>query len=50
MIGIYSMASEDQKEVILQMVMDKKSKGEPVDYNVLAEIGKQSGKNLLTEE
>lgn len=50
MIGIYSMASDDQKEVILQMVMDKKSKGEYVDYNVLAEISKQSGKNLLTEE
>jgi hypothetical protein len=50
MIGIYSMASDDQKEVITQMVLDRKSKGESVDYNLLAEISKQSGKNLLTTE
>ena len=49
-IGIYSIASDEQKEIIVSMIMEKKNNGEPVDYNVLAEIGKQCGKNLLAND
>ena len=49
-IGIYSIASDEQKEIIVSMIMEKKNNGESVDYNVLAEIGKQCGKNLLATD
>ncbi len=46
-IGIYTTASDEQKEIIISMILDRKDNGGSIDYNVLAEIGRQSGRNLL---
>lgn len=46
-IGVYTIATDDQKEVIVSMIQERLAEGNQVDYNVLAEIGKQCGKNLI---
>ena len=44
---IYKNASEEQKKIIVDMIVDKKINNVPVDANVLVELGKLCGKNLL---
>ncbi len=47
-IEAYKLASEGQKELILDLIVEEKEKGNFVDYNVLAELKKLSGKDLLS--
>ena len=46
-IDVYKNVSEGQKEVIINMIIDKKLAGEKVDNNVLVELGQLSGKDLI---
>ena len=49
-IEIYKNASLPQQEIIIKMVVDKKQRGGNVDGNVLVELGKLSGKDLVNIE
>lgn len=44
---VYKNASEGQKRIILDMVSDKRLNGQPVDANILVELGKLSGVNFM---
>lgn len=46
----YNEASNDQKKIILDMVVDKKLKGEPVDANIVERLGKSCGQDLTSIE
>lgn len=46
-ISAYELALDGQKKIILDMIIEKKVKGEPVDANVLVKIGELSGKDLV---
>ena len=46
-ISAYELALDGQKKIILDMIIEKKTKGEPVDANVLVRIGELSGKDLV---
>jgi len=46
-IELYKNAPELQQEIIIKMIMDKKLTGQPVDGNVLVELSKLSGKDLV---
>lgn len=46
-ISAYELALDGQKKIILDMIIEKKAKGEPVDANVLVRIGELSGKDLV---
>jgi len=46
-IELYKNTPEQQQEIIIKMVMDKKLSGQPVDGNILVELGKLSGKDLV---
>lgn len=43
----YKNTSETQQEIIIDMISNKKFKGEKVDNNILVELGELSGKDLL---
>lgn len=47
---IYKNASEEQKKIIVDMIVDKKINNIPVDANVLVELGKLCGKKLIDIE
>ena len=49
-VDVYKNVSEGQKEVIINMIIDKKLAGEKVDNNVLVELGQLSGKDLINLE
>lgn len=49
-IEIYKNASSSQQEIIIKMIVDKKQRGESVDGNVLVELGRLSGKDLVSIE
>lgn len=49
-IDIYRNASSSQQEIIIKMITEKKQNGEPVDGNVLVELGRLSGKDLVNIE
>lgn len=49
-IESYKMVNDGQKKVIIDTIIDKKTKGEFVDGNVLIELGKLSGKDLVSIE
>ena len=49
-IDLYKSTSEQQQEVIIDMIIDKIQRGIAVDANVLKELGKLSGKDLLNLE
>lgn len=49
-IEIYKSASVPQQKIITEMIEAKKLNGEIVDGNVLVEIGKLSGKDLVNIE
>lgn len=42
----YNEAGNDQKKIILDMVVDKKLKGEPIDANIVEQLGKSCGQDL----
>lgn len=47
---IYKNASEEQKKIIIEMIVDKKINNVPVDANILVELGKLCGKDLINIE
>lgn len=46
-IELYKLATDGQKEVIINMIVDKKLKGETIDANILITLGQLSGKDLI---
>lgn len=44
---IYKNASEEQKKIIIEMIVDKKINNIPIDANILVELGKLCGKDLI---
>lgn len=44
---IYKNANKAQKQIIVDMIENKKLNGEDVDANILLQIGQLSGKNLI---
>lgn len=49
-IEAYKTANDNQKQIILDMIEEKRMAGEQVDANVLFQLGKESGRNLLEDE
>lgn len=49
-IEVYKNASESQKEIIIRMIEDKKISEQFVDANILVELGKLCGKDLVNME
>ena len=49
-IEVYKNASPSQQNIIIDMISDKRANGESVDGNVLLELGKLSGKDLVNIE
>lgn len=46
-IDIYKNSSENQRSIIIEYIIEKQEKGEHVDANILVELGKLSGVNLM---
>lgn len=46
-VDTYKMVSDGQKEIIISMIVEKKMNNEYVDANILVELGKISGKDLM---
>lgn len=49
-VDIYKNACKGQKEIIIDMIENKKLNGEFIDANILLEIGKLCGKDLINIE
>lgn len=49
-IEVYKNASPSQQNIIIDMIVEKKTNGEDVDANVLLVLGKLSGKDLINIE
>lgn len=49
-IDVYKNCSDEQKEIITDMIIQRRLNGESVDGNVLIELGKLSRKNLTDIE
>lgn len=49
-IEAYKMVSDEQKNIIVSMIIEKRNNGEEVDGNVLLTIGRLSGKKLAEIE
>lgn len=49
-LDVYMNASEGQKKIILDMIVDKRLNGQPVDANILIELGKLSGRDFMSIE
>ena len=49
-IESYKIATQEQKDIIISMVIEKKAKGMPVDGNIIIELSRLSGKNLMDIE
>ena len=49
-VDVYKNVSDGQKNVIIDMIVDKVLAGEKVDNNVLVELGQLSGKDLINIE
>lgn len=47
---VYKNACDEQKEIIVNMISDKKMQGGYVDANILVELGKLTGKPLMEIE
>lgn len=47
---IYRNVSDTQKQIIVDMVSDRKMSGLPVDANIVVELGKLCGKDLMAIE
>ena len=46
----YNACSEGQKKIIIDMVVTKKMNGENIDANILVELGKNCGRDLMNIE
>jgi hypothetical protein len=46
-VDAYKMANDTQKQIIIDMITEKKLAGGNIDANILFEIGRLSGQNLL---
>lgn len=46
-VDVYKNASDGQKQVIIDMIIDKRINKEKVDANILIELGNLCGKNLV---
>lgn len=46
-VEMYKMSNAVQKKIIVDTIIDKRSRGEYVDANVLMRLGELSGKNLV---
>lgn len=46
-IDVYMNASKGQKEIILDMITDRRLNGQPIDANILLQLGKLSGKDFM---
>lgn len=42
-VDIFKSASDTQKKIIISMIIDKKSHNQPIDANIVEQIGKLSG-------
>ena len=49
-INIYNEANTEQKKIILDMVVDRRLKGENIDANIVVELGKLCNKNFMDIE
>lgn len=49
-ISAYENATEGQRQLIIDMVYEKKNNGEVIDANILMQLGKMSGIDLLDTE
>lgn len=49
-IDVYLNASDGQKKIIIDMIVDRRLNGQPVDANVLIELGKLSGRDFMNIE
>lgn len=49
-VEIYKNVPDEQKEIIVRMIIDKRQNDEPIDANILVSIGRLSGKNLIEIE
>ena len=49
-IDAFKTVCDGQKKVIIDMIRDKKAEGENIDANVLVELGKLSGQDLLHDD
>ena len=47
---IYKNASDHQKKIIIDMIVDKKLNDQKIDANILMELGRICGKDLLDIE
>ena len=48
MCEIYKQASDAQKQIIVDMVSNRKLNGLPTDANIVVEISKLCGKDLMS--
>ena len=46
-VEVYKTATKGQKEIIIDKIVDKKLNHENIDANILLELGKMSGKDLI---
>lgn len=49
-VEAYKMANDAQKDIIIDMIEEKKLSGADIDANVLFQIGKLCGKDLLSDD
>ena len=49
-IDVYKNVSEGQKQIIIDMILEKRRAGEKVDGNILTELGELCGKDLIHVE
>lgn len=47
---VYKQASDAQKQIIVDMVSNRKLNGLPIDANIVVEVGKLCGKDLMSIE
>ena len=49
-IDVYKNVSEGQKQIIIDMILEKRRAGDKVDGNILTELGELCGKDLIHVE
>ena len=49
-VELYKLAPTGQKETIIDLVIDRKLNGQPIDANVLIQLGELCGKDLINME
>lgn len=49
-IEVYKTANDNQKQIILDMITEKRLNGEEVDANILFQLSKASGRDLMEDD